>query len=91
MSSLALLQVVVGSFNAEGGARKEQSKAANQIEPFLAPPKLAPGPASGLISADSPAWGDGTPSRSSDGPASPLNQTMGHNTGVHGLSGLPWK
>ncbi|KAK4751532.1 hypothetical protein SAY87_005014 [Trapa incisa] len=94
LTAASAVQVVVGSFNAEGGARKEPPKPANHTEPSIATQMLTLVPTTnGLISTGtgSLAWGDGTPSGSSDGPASPLNQTMGHSTGLQGFSGIPWK
>ncbi|PKI33682.1 AT-hook motif nuclear-localized protein 10-like [Punica granatum] len=93
LTAASPIQVVVGSFNAEGGGsgRRKEQKAPNQAEPFFAPSKLASGPGGGTMGGSSSAWVDGTASGSSDGPGSPLEQTMGHGAGLQGLSSMPWK
>lgn len=82
------LQVVVGSFIADG---QKESKQVNQTEPSSAGPKLGPG--GGATAGSSPSRG--TLSESSGGPGSPLNQSTGacntNNSNPQGMSSMPWK
>ena len=81
------LQVVVGSFVADG---RKESKSANHMENVSPLPKLAAG--SGLAGQSS-SPSRGTLSESSGGPGSPLNQSSGacNNMNQQGMSSMPWK
>ncbi|CAB4278840.1 unnamed protein product [Prunus armeniaca] len=85
LTAASPVQVVVGSFVADG---RKESKTANQLEPVA--PKLAP--SSGPTGASSP-QSRGTLSESSGGPGSPLNQSTGgcNNSNPQGMSSMPWK
>ncbi|KAF8406744.1 hypothetical protein HHK36_008836 [Tetracentron sinense] len=68
LTAASPVQIVVGSFISGGG---KESKSMNQVEPSSAPSKLGPG--GGATGASSPT-SRGTPSESSGGTGSPLNQ-----------------
>lgn len=82
-----LMQVVVGSFMAEG---RPETKSANQVESFLVPGKFVSG---GVSVGPSSPPSHGTLSESSGGPGSPLNQSTGicNNSNSQGMSSLPWR
>ncbi|KAL7244598.1 hypothetical protein ACSBR2_000051 [Camellia fascicularis] len=84
------VQVIMGSFIADGG---KESKAVNQVEQLSAPSKLAPvGGGGGATGATSPP-SHGTLSESSGGPGSPLNHSTGayNNSNPQGMSTMPWR
>ena len=88
--SCFILQVVVGSFIADG---RKESKSGNQnyqMEALTAPPKFAHG--GGPTAASSPP-SRGTLSESSGGPGSPHNHSTGacNNSNPQGMSSIPWK
>ncbi|KAK9164764.1 hypothetical protein Syun_005666 [Stephania yunnanensis] len=92
LTAASPVQVVVGSFLAEGG-RKESKL--NQSDPSSAPSKLVP--CSMMGGAGSP-QSRGTMSESSGGPGSPLNQSPltqsagpCNNNNAQGLSSMSWK
>ncbi|KAK6257310.1 hypothetical protein QUC31_000769 [Theobroma cacao] len=87
LTAASSVQVVVGSFIAEG---RKEPKSACQMEPQPAPAKLAPG---GLPTGATSPPSRGTLSESSGGPGSPLNQSTGacNNNNPQGMSNLPWK
>ncbi|KAL5205756.1 hypothetical protein ABZP36_033965 [Zizania latifolia] len=80
------VQIVVGSFNADG---EKEPKLHAPSDPVSAPPKIALTGGTGPSSPPS----RGTLSESSGGPGSPLNQgvTTSSNHGQPGLTSLPWK
>ncbi|KAG6510663.1 hypothetical protein ZIOFF_028691 [Zingiber officinale] len=81
------MQVVVGSFIADG--KKEQKQSIPLGEPMSAPEKLAL--VGGLMAHSPPSRG--TLSESSGGPGSPLNHSTGtcNNGNQQGLPSIPWK
>ncbi|CAK9141231.1 unnamed protein product [Ilex paraguariensis] len=83
LTAAAPVQVVVGSFMADG---RKQSKS-GQAEGLISPPKLASG-----ASVGSP-QSRGTLSESSGGPGSPLNQSTGacNNNNPQGMATMPWR
>ncbi|XP_028765878.1 AT-hook motif nuclear-localized protein 10 isoform X3 [Neltuma alba] len=88
LTAASPVQVVVGSFIADGG---KASKSANQLEILSAPPKLAP--SSGPVGQSS-SPSRGTHSESSGGPGSPLNPSRGaacSSSKLQGISCMPWK
>ncbi|XVF35795.1 hypothetical protein REPUB_Repub19eG0001500 [Reevesia pubescens] len=87
LTAASPVQVVVGSFIADGG---KELKSAYRMEPLSAPPKHAPGDVpTGATSPSS----RGTLSESSGGAGSPLNQSTGacNNKYPQSMSNLPWK
>ncbi|XP_044511030.1 AT-hook motif nuclear-localized protein 10 isoform X2 [Mangifera indica] len=88
LTAASPVQVVVGSFIAEG---RKESKSSNHMEPSSAPSKIIPG--GGSAGASSPP-SRGTLSESSGGPGSPLNQSTGacNNNHPQGMPpSMPWK
>ncbi|KAF8022432.1 hypothetical protein BT93_F0075 [Corymbia citriodora subsp. variegata] len=87
LTAASPVQVVVGSFMAEG---RTEMKSANQVESFLVPGKFGSGGA--LVGPSSPP-SHGTLSESSGGPGSPLNQSTGicNNSNSQGMSSMPWR
>ncbi|KAJ0087558.1 hypothetical protein Patl1_09342 [Pistacia atlantica] len=88
LTAASPVQVVVGSFIAEG---RKESKSSNHMEPLSAPSKnIAGGGSAGASSPPS----RGTLSESSGGPGSPLNQSTGacNNNHPQGMAtSMPWK
>ncbi|KAK3425096.1 AT-hook motif nuclear-localized protein 10 [Eucalyptus grandis] len=86
LTAASPVQVVVGSFMAEG----RNEKSANQVESFLVPGKF--GSSGPLVGPNSPP-SHGTLSESSGGPGSPLNQSTGicNNSNSQGMSSMPWR
>ncbi|XP_052201501.1 AT-hook motif nuclear-localized protein 10 isoform X2 [Diospyros lotus] len=89
LTAASLVQVIVGSFIADGG--RKESKPPNQMEALPAPPGL--GPSGGATGASSSPPSRGTLSESSGGPGSPLNQSSGacNNSNPQGMLGMPWR
>ncbi|XP_054794240.1 AT-hook motif nuclear-localized protein 10-like [Prosopis cineraria] len=88
LTAASPVQVVVGSFIADGG---KAPKSANQLKILSAPPKLAP--VSGPVGQSS-SPSRGTHSESSGGPESPLNPSTGtacNSSKLQGISCMPWK
>ncbi|XP_056177204.1 AT-hook motif nuclear-localized protein 10-like isoform X2 [Syzygium oleosum] len=87
LTAASPVQVVVGSFMAEG---RPETKSANQVESFLVPGKFVSG---GVSVGPSSPPSHGTLSESSGGPGSPLNQSTGicNNSNSQGMSSLPWR
>ncbi|CAK9150212.1 unnamed protein product [Ilex paraguariensis] len=83
LTAAAPVQVVVGSFMADG---RKQSKS-GQAEGLISPPKLASGASGGSPQSR------GTLSESSGGPGSPLNQSTGacNNNNPQGMATMPWR
>ncbi|KAG0473896.1 hypothetical protein HPP92_015235 [Vanilla planifolia] len=91
LTAASPVQVVVGSFIAEG---KKESKHVNLFDGGSTIAKLAtPGSGGGVTTGGSSPPSRGTPSESSGGPASPLNQSTGtcNNSNQLGLSNISWK
>ncbi|TXG51868.1 hypothetical protein EZV62_021037 [Acer yangbiense] len=88
LTAASPVQIVVGSFFADGG--KESKSYSNQLESASALPMLA---ASGVSGGPSSPPSRGTLSESSGGPGSPLNQSTGacNNNYPPGMSNMPWK
>ncbi|XP_021902578.1 AT-hook motif nuclear-localized protein 10 [Carica papaya] len=88
LTAASPVQVVVGSFLADGN--KDLKQSGNQMDPLSAPPKLVPvgGPA-GPSSPPS----RGTLCESSGGAGSPLNQSTGacNNNNPQSMVTMPWK
>ncbi|KAJ6793172.1 AT-hook motif nuclear-localized protein 10-like [Iris pallida] len=93
LTAASPVQVVVGSFIAEGKKEREQ-KQHIPVEPSSAPMKLVTsGPMPMMGGANSPP-SRGTLSESSGGPGSPMNQSTGgtcNNSNQQGMSNMPWK
>ncbi|KAI3424036.1 AT-hook motif nuclear-localized protein [Psidium guajava] len=87
LTAASPVQVVVGSFMAEGHAGM---KPASQVESFMVPGKFASGGAP--VGPSSPP-SHGTISESSGGPGSPLNQSQGvcNNSNSQGMPSMPWR
>lgn len=86
LTAASLVQVVVGTFIADG---RKESKATIPSYSSV-PPKINPGLGTGTGSPPS----RGTLSESSGGPGSPLNQSMGtcnNSTTPQGMGDLQWK
>ncbi|KAK9284661.1 hypothetical protein L1049_023837 [Liquidambar formosana] len=85
LTAASPVQVVIGSFIAEG---RKESKSGNQSDPLSAPLKLV----AGAPAAGSPP-SRGTLSESSGGTGSPLNQSTGacNNSNPQGMASMPWK
>lgn len=82
------IQVVVGSFIADG---KKEKKQVIHPDPLSASNKLGHMPVMATGGSSSPSRG--TLSESSGGPTSPPNQSAGpfSNNNQHGFSNFPWK
>ncbi|KAJ6805094.1 AT-hook motif nuclear-localized protein 10-like [Iris pallida] len=95
LTAASPVQVVVGSFIAEGKKEKEQ-KQHIPVDPSSAPTKIVnsgPGPMPMMGRANSPP-SRGTLSESSGGPGSPMNQSTGgtcNNSNQQGMSNMLWK
>ncbi|XP_074579400.1 AT-hook motif nuclear-localized protein 10-like isoform X2 [Curcuma longa] len=87
LTAASPVQVVVGSFIADG--KKQQKQSTPLGEPMSAPEKLAP--IGGLMAHSPPSRG--TLSESSGGPGSPLNHSPAtcNNGNQQGLPSIPWK
>lgn len=83
------IQVIVGSFNVDGGRNKEPKPSPTQLDPvYAAPSRVSSGAGGGGIGASSPPW-DGTMSESS---GSPLHHHHGSGHGNNSVpQGMPWK
>ncbi|KAI0501637.1 hypothetical protein KFK09_016582 [Dendrobium nobile] len=94
LTAASPVQVVVASFIAEG---KKERKNVNLLDGASAMEKLAPGGGipggGGVITGGSSPPSRGTPSESSGGPASPLNQSTGtcNNSNQQSFSSFLWK
>ncbi|XP_062165450.1 AT-hook motif nuclear-localized protein 10 [Alnus glutinosa] len=90
LTAASPVQVVVGSFIADGRKESKSAKQNYQMEALTAPPKFAPG--GGPTGASSPP-SRGTLSESSGGPGSPHNHSTGacNNSNPQGMSSIPWK
>ncbi|KAJ4747417.1 AT-hook motif nuclear-localized protein 10 [Rhynchospora pubera] len=84
LTAASPVQVIIGSFVADG--KKEKKKHSATSEPGSAPIKLVPG--GGPLGPVSPP-SRGTLSESSGGPSSPLNQS--NNSSQPGFSSMAWK
>ncbi|XP_074581929.1 AT-hook motif nuclear-localized protein 10-like [Curcuma longa] len=86
LTAASPVQVVVGSFIADG---KKEQKQSVPGEPMSAPEKLTP--VGGMMAHSSPSRG--TLSESSGGPGSPFNHSTGtcNNGNQQGLPNIPWK
>lgn len=84
LTAASPVQVIVGSFIADG--RKDT----HQTEAYSAQPKLTP---SGMPTGANSPPSRGTLSESSGGPSSPLNQSTGacNNNNPQAMSSMPWK
>ncbi|XP_073010217.1 AT-hook motif nuclear-localized protein 10-like isoform X2 [Typha latifolia] len=86
LTAASPVQVIVGSFSADG---KKELKQLNPSDPASAPGKLAPG---GMTGINSPLL-QGTLSESSGGTGSPPNQgtSICNNSNHECFSNIPWK
>ncbi|KAF5753115.1 putative DNA-binding protein ESCAROLA [Tripterygium wilfordii] len=83
LTAASLVQVVLGSFNAE---RQKEAKMGNSSDPMSAPARLVQGPSATF----SPPL-HGTFNESSGGLGSPLNTGACNNSDPQGLTNINWK